>query len=374
MNKGVVWFRILLVTAALGLLAALAVSRALHAYWHEQIELQDDMQLFRVASGATLTQVLVDLRARSVIDDLRLAKLALRLYQPGLTVKAGEYSFPQSISRYALFEKLATGVSVQYNVTLVEGITAREAHATLRHALAAHAAPGAQQDDPATGVDNPDTLLLALLEPRARELMGEHLNPEGWFFPDTYRYVRDETALDILRRAHLRLLDVLDEEWQQRQPGLPYENRYQALVMASIVEKETGAVEEREQIAGVFVRRLRKGMRLQTDPTVIYGVRDSYSGNLTRAHLRRDTPYNTYTRGGLPPTPIALAGRGAIHAALNPADGDALYFVARGDGSHQFSKTLQEHQRAVRKYQILQRRSDYRSAPVRKPVPGSGSG
>jgi UPF0755 protein len=156
---------------------------------------------------------------------------------------------------------------------------------------------------------------------------------------------------------------VLQQEWQGRASGLPYETPYEALIMASIIERETGLVQEREQIAGVFVRRLHKGMRLQTDPTVIYGLGSGYDGNLRRKHLNDvSNPYNSYRHGGLPPTPIALPGRAAIHAALHPAEGDALYFVARGDGGHVFSATLAEHERAVRKYQ-LRRRKDYRSSP-----------
>ena len=195
-------------------------------------------------------------------------------------------------------------------------------------------------------------------------LDGQH--PEGRFFPDTYRYVRGMSDSDLLRQAHEKLTRVLDEEWQQRAEGLPYREPYQALIMASLVEKETGAAHERGEIAGVFIRRLRLGMLLQTDPTVIYGLGERYTGNLTRAHLREPTPYNTYTNPGLPPTPIAMVGREAIRAALNPRAGDSLYFVARGDGTHVFSRSLDEHNRAVREYQ-LKRRADYRSSPAAAP-------
>jgi len=179
----------------------------------------------------------------------------------------------------------------------------------------------------------------------------EEKHPEGLFAPNTYVIEEGERDLDILRRLYQRQKRILAEEWAGRESGLPYNNAYEALIMASIIEKETGVAEERAQIAGVFVRRLQVGMRLQTDPTVIYGVGERYKGDITRAHLREDTPYNTYRRAGLPPTPIANPGRAAIHAALHPAEGDALFFVATGDGRHIFSATLAEHNRAVNRYQ-----------------------
>jgi UPF0755 protein len=183
------------------------------------------------------------------------------------------------------------------------------------------------------------------------------------FFPDTYLYSRGTTDLQLLERAHARMLAVLDQEWQDRAADLPYASVYEALIMASIIERETGLPEEREQIAGVFVRRLQQGMRLQTDPTVIYGVGGAFDGNLRRTHLEDDAnPYNTYRRDGLPPTPIALPGRASLHAALHPAEGTQLFFVARGDGGHEFSTTLADHERAVRKFQ-LRRKDDYRSSP-----------
>jgi UPF0755 protein len=174
---------------------------------------------------------------------------------------------------------------------------------------------------------------------------------EGWFYPDTYAVPRGFSLSELLRRAHTRMQLVLAEEWTARAVGLPFDEPEDALILASIIEKETGLDSERAEIAGVFVRRLQLGMRLQTDPTVIYGI-SNFDGNLTRIHLRTPTPYNTYTNQGLPPTPIALPGREAIRAALQPNDGEALYFVARGDGSHQFSATLEEHEDAVRRYQL----------------------
>ena len=179
---------------------------------------------------------------------------------------------------------------------------------------------------------------------------GEH--PEGRFFPDTYHVSRNTTDAEIYRRAHQRMADVLAAAWKDRAPDLPYKTPDEALIMASIVEKETAVAAERPLTASVFVQRLKKGMKLQTDPTVIYGIGSNYDGNIRKKDLEKDTPYNTYTRAGLPPTPIAMPGREAIIAALNPADSDALYFVARGDGSHQFSRTLGEHNAAVSKYQL----------------------
>jgi UPF0755 protein len=224
---------------------------------------------------------------------------------------------------------------VQYPLTLVEGWTFRQ----VMEALQA------------------DERLEHLIEdPSAEAVMARlgrrGVHPEGRFFPDTYHFTRGSSDLDILKRAHAAMERVLAEEWEARADGLPIESPDEALILASIIEKETGLASERAEIAGVFVRRLRLGMRLQTDPTVIYGLGDDFDGNLRRADLRNDHPYNTYVHAGLPPTPIALPGREAIRAALNPADGETLYFVARGDGSHAFSVTLEEHNRAVRKYQL----------------------
>jgi UPF0755 protein len=202
-------------------------------------------------------------------------------------------------------------------------------------------------------------------DPRLIEMIKPHSLPEGLFFPDTYTYVRGDSDWSVLQRSHSTMLSVLQEEWQQRASHLPYVDPYDALILASIVERETGLPEERKQISGVFVRRLQKGMPLQTDPTVIYGLGIEFDGNLQRSHLQETSnPYNTYRHPGLPPTPISLPGRAAIHAALHPDAGSSLYFVARGDGGHVFSETLTQHNKAVREYQI-QPGKDYRSTPQR---------
>ena len=190
------------------------------------------------------------------------------------------------------------------------------------------------------------------LKSALQSLLQSENYPEGLIFPDTYNFSRGTTDKALLERAAETMQEILAQEWPGRNVGLPYSNPYEALIMASIIEKETGLASEREQIAGVFIRRLNQGMRLQTDPTVIYGMGESYDGDLTRTDLRTATPYNTYMNSGLPPTPIALPGREAIAASLHPDQGDTLYFVARGDGSHYFSSTLQEHQQAVQQYQL----------------------
>jgi UPF0755 protein len=192
------------------------------------------------------------------------------------------------------------------------------------------------------------------------------VHPEGRFFPETYHYTAGISDAMILRQAYRRMQAYLEEAWPGRDPDLPINTPYEALILASIVEKETGQAEERALIAGVFHNRLRKGMRLQTDPTVIYGMGEEYQGNIRRRDLERDTPYNTYTRAGLPPTPIAMPGAEAIHATLHPASTRALYFVARGDGSHEFSDTLVQHNKAVIKYQLGGRARSFSSYPAQK--------
>lgn len=259
-------------------------------------------------------------------------------------IKSGEYQLSPGETYEQLLAKVIRGEVVQRNVTLIEGLRLSdyldlfEGHEELIHNL-----KGKTYKEVA-------------------ELVGiPHENPEGWFFPDTYSFTKGATDLDILKRAYQRTQKVLDDEWVKREKKLPLKTPYEALILASIVEKETGAPEEREEIAGVFVRRLQKGMRLQTDPTVIYGMGDEYQGNIRRSDLKKKTSYNTYQINGLPPTPIASSGREAIHAALNPKPGKSLYFVAKGDGRHYFSSTLSEHNNAVNRYQ-KKRKENYSSS------------
>jgi UPF0755 protein len=251
------------------------------------------------------------------------------------SLKAGEYKIPANATMNDLLHLVTSGQVIDYPVTFIEGWSFKQLRETL-----------AKQNQLKHVIDKLDNQSLM------KALGAEGIHPEGRFYPDTYHYTASMTDLDILRQAYNKMDQFIEAEWPKRDDALPLENRDQALTLASIIEKETGAEIERPLIAGVFINRLRKGMLLQTDPTVIYGMGDSYKGNIRRKDLRKDTPYNTYTRAGLPPTPIAMPGGEAIKAALHPAETNALYFVAKGDGTHYFSSTLREHNNAVNKYQI----------------------
>jgi UPF0755 protein len=337
---------LLLVAGLVALVLALALAGwSLRSALDQPLKLESE-RLIEVVPGDTPGGLLNRLEGEGVLNGAFWLRLYWRFNLPGQALHSGEYRLTPQQSARDLLELWRRGEVVQYSLTLVEGWSFRQVRAALVR----------QEKLEQRLADLDDKALMDRLG-----LAG--VSPEGRFFPDTYRYVRGMSDLDLLKQASVRLDQVLDEEWARRADGLPYRKPYDALIMASMVEKETGVAEERGQIAGVFVRRLRSGMRLQTDPTVIFGLGERYNGNLTRAHLQQPTPYNTYVIDGMPPTPIALAGREAIHAALNPVAGKSLYFVARGDGSHVFSETLEQHNRAVREYQ-LKRRADYRSSPA----------
>ncbi|MFN3884166.1 MAG: endolytic transglycosylase MltG [Rhodocyclaceae bacterium] len=250
-------------------------------------------------------------------------------------IQAGSYEIGAGITAWQLLEKLTAGDVAQSAILIVEGKTFRE----LRAQLDAH--PDIRHET--TGWGDDEIL---------RQIGARHAHPEGRFFPDTYLFPRHASDLSLYRRAYQAMQRRLDAAWGNRDPTVPYKNVDEALIMASIIEKETGRSEDRGKIASVFVNRLRLGMPLQTDPTVIYGLGEKFDGNLRKRDLQTDTPWNTYTRAGLPPTPICLPGMASIEAALNPPKTDLLYFVARGDGSSVFSRTLEEHNRAVAKYQL----------------------
>jgi UPF0755 protein len=258
-----------------------------------------------------------------------------RLSASSRQIKAGDYEIGQGLTPLSLLKKLLRGEEIQRSVTLLDGMSFRE----LRLALgkAEHLRPDSE------GMS--DSLVMEKLgRPKS--------SPEGRFFPDTYNYARGSSDLEVLLRAMKTMDQQLAAVWQLRDPDIPLKSAEEALILASIVEKETGRPTDRAMISGVFNNRLRKGMMLQTDPTVIFGLGSKFDGNLRKRDLKADTPWNTYTRAGLPPTPIALPGKGSLLATVQPAKTKALYFVARGDGTSQFSATLEEHNRAVNKYQL----------------------
>jgi len=328
----------------LGLLVAV-LALGFYGYRYLNQPIHVDVQSLDIPAGSGFSTITARLQQQGLITQPKIWKIYARLTGQATRVQAGEYQFETGLSPVAILDKLVRGDVIQYQITLVEGWTFKQ----LLQALAAE-----------------EKLEHQLTELKTSEIMTrlghEKEHPEGRFFPDSYQFTSGTSDEDVLRRAYQRLSTILEAEWQQRAKKLPYENGYEALIMASIVEKETGQASERAEIAGVFVRRLLKGMRLQTDPTVIYGLGDRYKGNIRRKHLKQPTPYNTYVIPALPPTPIAMVGREAIHAALHPKSGKSLYFVAKGDGSHFFSDTLEQHNKAVRRYQ-LKRVEQYRSSP-----------
>jgi len=337
------WLRWLSTLLLLGLLGAGAA-----AYWLWQQYL--DFSAAPVAGLTAETEVILQRGdgLRRVLQRLEavglepgreeLWRLLAREMDVGGRIQAGEYRLPASATPRQLLQQFSDGRVLQRRLTVVEGMSFRE----LRLLLAG--ADVLEQTLP--GLDEAEIM---------RRLDAAGLPAEGRFLPETYYYTRGMSDLDLLRRAKRALDRELAAAWATRQPDLPLKSPEEALVLASIIEKETGVSGERREVAGVFARRLQRGMRLQTDPTVIYGARDSYSGVITRRHLDTDTPWNTYTRDGLPPTPIAMPGRAALRAAVDPAPGDTLYFVASGDGGHVFSRTLTEHNRAVARWRALER-------------------
>lgn len=286
-------------------------------------------------AGSSLRSVGQQLVDQKVLNEPWSFVLMVRLLGAAGSIKAGNYLIERGVTPYELYVILTRGNTSQASITFIEGWSFRQMREALnknesiRHMTMAYT----------------DQQILA-------EIGARETHPEGLFFPDTYYFSRGASDLDVLKRAYQTMHGKLEKAWQGRESGLPYDSAYDALIMASIVEKETGKASERPEIAGVFLNRLRIGMRLQTDPTVIYGMGERFDGNLRRVDLMADTRYNTYTRAGLPPTPIAMPSLAAIEAALHPARTKALYFVGKGDGSHAFSNSLAEHNRAVVKYQL----------------------
>ena len=322
--------RCLAAFVALALLCAAGVF-----YWTSQPIISEGKPIeFTVRPGSGVNASAQQIADAGVPVNPTLFALLVRFSGNTARLKAGQYELKSGATPLRLMQQLVRGEFAQEGVTIIEGWTFRQ----MRQALASHQAL------------KHDTAQLSDQELLAK-IGADFKHPEGLFFPDTYMFAKGSGELQVYRQAHAALMKRLNQHWQKRDPALPYKSVYEALIMASIVEKETGQKSERNMIAGVFVNRLKKGMLLQTDPTVIYGMGESYQGNIRKRDLQTDTPYNTYTRTGLPPTPIALPGAQSLAAAFNPAATDALYFVARGDGSSQFSGNLDDHNRAVNLYQ-----------------------
>lgn len=289
---------------------------------------------FSITPGTSLHGLAVQLQKSRIIKSPFSFELVGRLLNKSTGLKAGVYEIQFPLNPLELYQKIERGEVTQSAVQFIEGWNIREVRAALRQQETLVHASEAMDDD---------KLLAAIGASEA--------HVEGLFFPDTYFFSPRSTDIEILRRAYRARRDKLNAEWEDRAADLPYRTPYEALIMASIIEKETGVEQERPQIAAVFINRLKQGMRLQTDPTVIYGLGSHFDGNLRKADLQQDTPYNTYVHTGLPPTPIAMPGTAAVHAALHPATTDALYFVSRGNGTHVFSSSLEAHNRAVNRYQ-----------------------
>lgn len=318
------------------LLALLVLAVAAFAvYWARDPLMPADAPAieFNISPGSSVRSAMRQVRDAGVPASPILMELLAR-GSGTPSVRAGSYRIEGGTSPLGLLDAMARGNTIKESLTLIEGWNFSQVRAELgRHRYL-------RQDSAALD----DEALLARVAPG-------YAHPEGLFYPDTYVYDRGSSDLLVLQQAHQRMVKMLEQSWAKRAAGLPYHTPYDALIMASIVEKETGKEEDRRKVASVFVNRLRLGMLLQTDPTVIYGIGSSFDGNLRKVDLQTDTPYNTYMRPGLPPTPIAMPGRASLDAALNPASGADLYFVARGDGSSEFSSNLDDHNRAVNKYQ-----------------------
>jgi UPF0755 protein len=323
-----IWFTVLFVASIA------AAGAALYRYATTPVAVPESSRLFHINHGQALRQVAVNLNSKGIIANVPAFVILARLLGKADSIKAGSYEVEDTISPLALLYKIERGDFAQGQIRFIEGWNFRQ----MRVVLDEH--PGLIHDT--QGLSGNEIL---------RRLAIPEKHPEGLFFPDTYYFASGTSDLAILKQAYLKMQSRLDAYWRGRPRKLPFSTPYEALVLASIVEKETGVRDERDMVSAVFVNRLRRGMRLQADPTVIYGLGETFDGNLRKRDLLTDRPYNTYTRAGLPPTPIAMPGEESLRATLNPAKSNVLYFVARGDGSHEFSASLVQHNRAVEKFQ-----------------------
>ena len=327
--------RLLRIVLLFSVLGALCATAWLVYFTLTPIDTPPGGRAFNVDPGRSLRSVSEQFAKSGLISDRWSFFVFARAMGASGQIKAGSYEVGPKIAPYQLLDKIVRGEFAQAEIRFIEGWTFTQ----LRSVLDAN--PALRHDS--TGLTDVQIL---------QRLGIDKASPEGLFFPDTYFFAVASSDLALLKQAYARMQSKLLTLWEQRVAGLPLATPYHALIFASIVEKETGRNDEREMVAAVFINRLKRGIRLQTDPTVIYGLGPTFDGNLRRRDLQTDSSYNTYTRVGLPPTPIAMPGEAAIRASLNPAQSQALYFVARGDGSHQFSSTLAEHNRAVNKYQL----------------------
>ncbi len=326
--------RVITALVVLGLLVVAASGIWLVRFAVTPVELPEEGRFFSIERGLGVSQVARQLNRDGIVENANAFVVLVRVLGKSSEMKAGSYEAAGSITPLRVVDKLARGEFTTGKIRFIEGWTFRQ----MREVLDQH---------PALRHQTKDWTAADILE----ALDSKRTHPEGLFFPDTYYFSAGTSDLTILQQAYNKMQTTLDATWEKRAKRLPVKAKYQALILASIVEKETGDPGERKMVAAVFVNRLRKRMRLQTDPTVIYGLGENFDGNLRKRDLLTDQPYNTYTRYGLPPTPIAMPGEAAIEATLQPASTRALYFVAKGDGTHYFSNSLKEHNRAVNKYQ-----------------------
>ncbi len=318
---------------------AIGVAAWLYHYAKTPLNLSTAAQQISIKPNSALPSIANQLVEQGVINKTMPFTVLARLLRKASTLQAGDYSLNKNITPYELLLALKHGKARQASIRFIEGKTFKAMRELLLSSQAIK--------NTISGLSNAEVLML---------ITDSKKHPEGLFFPDTFYFDRGTKDVALLKLSYNMMQKKLESAWADRESSLPYKNSYEALIMASIIEKETGKASERPIISGVFINRLRMGMRLQTDPTVIYGMGDKFKGNIRRKDLRKDTIYNTYTRYGLPPTPIAMPGMASIEAALHPAKTKALYFVGKGDGSHQFSNSLVEHNRAVAKYQLKRRR------------------
>ncbi len=335
--KFIIKLLLLLIITAMALAAFFAYTEY-NKFLEEKVVLTEKTAVFEIKKGSNITQISNALEDKGIISNAIYFKLLARLQEKASKVKAGEYQLLPKMNPVDVLDLFVSGKTLQHQLSIIEGKTFKDLVSIIR---------------------NHPTLIQTLSDADYDNIMqkigSKEKNPEGWFYPDTYNFPSKTTDLDFLKRAHKKMQDYLAEAWKKREPNEFIKTPYEALILASIVEKETGIPKERPLIAGVFLNRLKIDMMLQTDPTVIYGMGDSYKGVIYKSSLQRDTPYNTYTRKGLTPTPIATPSLQAIDAVMHPEKTDKLFFVADGSGGHYFSKTNAEHDKAVARYRKMMR-------------------